>query len=115
MKESERLERAAEEIRAHLAKTATELRARFTPTYAVDQLFDLSSDSATLGILRSLRDKTVANPLALGIVGAGIAWLMYSRGREARGPDEAPNTAGTFSGDAAKCAEEREVNLPPGL
>jgi hypothetical protein len=75
------------------------------------------SDSTALKILRNLRDKTVANPLAVGIVGAGMAWLMYSRGREARRPDEEPNlgTAGTFSGDAAKRAEERKVNLPPGL
>jgi hypothetical protein len=117
MTKSEQLERDAERIRAHLAETAIELRARLTPRHAVDQLFDLSSDSAALGILRNLRDKTVANPLAVGIIGAGMAWLMYSRGREARRPDEAPNlgTAGTFSGDAAKRAEEREVNLPPGL
>jgi Protein of unknown function (DUF3618) len=117
MTKSEQLERDAERIRAHLAETAIELRARLTPTHAVDQLFDLSSDSAALGILRNLRDKTVANPLAVGIVGAGIAWLMYSSGREARRPHEAPNlgTAGTFSDDAAKRAEEREVNLPPGL
>ena len=117
MTETEQLERDAEIIRAHLAETLTKLRARLTPRHAVDQLFDLSSDSAALGILRNLRDKTVANPLAVGIVGAGMAWLMYSRRREARRPDEAPNlgTAETFSDDAAKRAEEREVNLPPGL
>jgi Protein of unknown function (DUF3618) len=117
MTKSEQLERDAEKIRAHLAETAVELRGRLTPGHAVDQLFDLSSDSTALKILRNLRDKTVANPLAVGIIGAGMAWLMYSRGREARRPDEAPNlgTAGTFSGDAAKRAEEREVNQPPGL
>jgi len=117
MTETEQLERDAEIIRAHLSQALTKLRARLTPRHAVDQLFDLSSDSAALGILRNLRDKTVANPLAVGIVGAGMAWLMYSRGREARRPDEAPNlgTGGTFSDDAAKRAEEREVNLPPGL
>jgi hypothetical protein len=94
MTESERLERDAERIRAHLAETAIELRARLTPTHVVDQFFDLSSDSAALGILRNLRDKTVANPLAVGIVGAGIAWLVYSRGKEARRPDEAPTQRG---------------------
>ena len=117
MTKSDQLERDAERIRAHLSETAIELRARLTPAHAIDQLFDLRSDSAALGILRNLRDKMVANPLAVGIVGAGMAWLMYSRGREARHPEEAPNlsTAGTFSGDAPKRAEEREVNLPPGL
>jgi hypothetical protein len=117
MTKSEQLEREAERVRAHLAKTAIELRTRLTPRHAVNQLFDLSSNSAALGILRNLRDKTVANPLAVGIVGAGMAWLMYSRRRETRRPDEASNLAqrGTFSGDAAKRAEEREVNPPPGL
>src|SRR5437899_9719441 len=86
---SEQLEREAERIRDHLAKTAIELRAHLTPGHAVNQLFDLRSDSAALGILRNLRDKTVANPLAVGIAGAGMAWLMYSRGREAPRQDEA--------------------------
>jgi hypothetical protein len=84
MTKSDQLERDAERIRAHLSETAIELRARLTPAHAIDQLFDLRSDSAALGILRNFRDKMVANPLAVGIVGAGMAWLMYSRGREAR-------------------------------
>ncbi len=110
MTKSEQLERDGEKIRARLAETAVELRARLTPGHAVDQLFDLSSDSTALKILRNLRDKTVANPLAVGIVGVGMAWLMYSRGREARRPYEAPNLAPrrTFSGDVAKRAEGRE-------
>jgi hypothetical protein len=110
MTKSEQLERDAERIRAHLAETVIALRARLTLRHAVDQLFDLSSDSAALEILRNFRDKTVANPLAVGFVGAGMAWLMYSRGREARRPYEAPNLAQrrTFSGDAAKRDEERE-------
>src|SRR5206468_12546487 len=82
MTESEQLERDAEMIRAHLVETLIKLRALFTPGHAVDQLFDLSSDSKALKILRNLRDKTVANPLALGIVGLGMAWLMFSSGRE---------------------------------
>jgi len=110
MTKSEQLEHDAERIRTHLAETVIELRGRLTLGHAVDQLFDLSSDSAALEILRNLRDKTVANPLAVGIVGAGMAWLMYSRGREARRPYEAPNLAPrrTFSGDVAKRAEGRE-------
>jgi hypothetical protein len=102
MTKSEQLEGDAERIRAHLAETVIELRARLTLGHAVDQLFDLSSDSAALEILRNLRDKTVANPLAVGIVGAGMAWLMYSRGRE----DLAQRR--TFSGDVAKRGEDRE-------
>src|SRR5258708_7429757 len=110
MTKSEQLERDAERIRAPLAETAVELRARLTPGHAVDQLFDLSSDSTALKILRNLGDKTVANPVAVGVVGVGMAWLMYSSGREARRTYEAPNLAQrrTFSGDEAKRAANRE-------
>jgi hypothetical protein len=83
MMESEQLERDAERIRANLAETAVELRARLTPGHAVNQLLNLGSDSTALKFLRNLRDKTVANPLALGIVSVGIAWLIVSSGREA--------------------------------
>jgi hypothetical protein len=114
MTKSEQLERDAERIRAHLAETAIELRARLTPRHAIDQLFDLSPDSAALKILRNLRDKTVANPVAVGIIGAGMAWLMYSGGREARRPNEAPNLAQrrTFSGDESKRAENSLSDQP---
>jgi hypothetical protein len=110
MTKSEQLERDAERIRAHLAETVIELRGRLTLRHAVDRLFDLSSDSTALKILHNLRDKTVANPLAVGIVGLGMAWLMYPRRREARRPYEAPNLAQrrTFSGDEGKRAENRE-------
>jgi hypothetical protein len=110
MTKSEQLEHDAERIRAHLAETVIELRGRLTLRHAVNQLFNLSSDSAALEILRNMRDKTVANPLAVGIIGAGMAWLMYSRGQEARRPYEAPNLTQrrTFSGDEAKRNDERE-------
>ena len=83
MTETEQLERDAEIIRAHLAKTLTKLRALFTPGHVVNQLLDLGSDSTALKFVRNLRDKTVANPLALGVVSVGIVWLMFSNRREA--------------------------------
>src|SRR5258706_15674963 len=70
MAKSEQLERDAERIRTHLAETVIELRGRLTLGHAVDQLFDLSSDSSALEILRNWRDKTVGNRRAGGSVGA---------------------------------------------
>ncbi len=81
MLKSELLEREAEARRLELASTFDELRARATPGHMLDQLVDYASSSGGVDFFRNLRDQTVANPLALGLVGAGLAWLMLS-GRE---------------------------------
>jgi hypothetical protein len=82
---SELLEREAEVRRAQLTQTFEELRGRVTPGRVVDRLVDYATDSGGADFFRNLRDQTIANPLALGIIGAGLAWLMLSNGKEARG------------------------------
>jgi Protein of unknown function (DUF3618) len=82
MLRSELLEREAEARRLELAETFDELRARATPGHVLDQLVDYASESGGVDFFRNLRDQTVANPLALGLVGAGLAWLMMSNGRD---------------------------------
>ena len=84
MLKSELLERDAEAKRAQLAETFDELRTRVTPGHVVDRLVDYATESGGADFFRNLRDQAVANPLALGIIGAGLAWLMLSKGREAR-------------------------------
>jgi hypothetical protein len=81
---SELLEREAEARRIELAETFEELRARATPGHVVNKLVDYASESGGADFFRNLRDQTVANPLALGLVGAGLAWLMMSNGRDRR-------------------------------
>src|SRR5262249_61053016 len=90
MLKSELLEREAEARRAQLAETFEELRARVTPGHVLDRLVDYATDSGGADFFRNLRDQTVANPLALGIVGAGLAWLMLSSGKQTRGLPGAP-------------------------
>jgi Protein of unknown function (DUF3618) len=122
MLRSELLEREAEARRAELAQTFDELRARVTPGHVLDRLVDYATDSGGVDFFRNLRDQTVANPLALGIVGAGLAWLMLSNGRPARGMPGAPyrgrarmrsyfsgarERAGDALGDAAAGARDR--------
>ena len=122
MLESELLEREAEARRAQLAQTFDELRARVTPGHVLDRLVDYATDSGGADFFRNLRDQTVANPLALGIVGAGLAWLMLSNGRPARSAPGAPyrgrgrmrtyfagarERAGNALGDAAAGARDR--------
>jgi hypothetical protein len=93
MLKSELLEREAEARRAQLAETFDELRARVTPGHVLDRLVDYASDSGGADFFRNLRDQTVANPLALGIIGAGLAWLMFSNGRSARRLPAVPDRA----------------------
>jgi hypothetical protein len=84
MLRSELLEREAEARRIELAETFDELRARATPGHVLDQLVDYVTDSGGVDFFRNLRDQTVANPLALGLMGAGLAWLMMSNGKRPR-------------------------------
>jgi hypothetical protein len=98
MLRSELLEREAEARRLELAATFDELRARATPGHMLDQIVDYASDSGGADFFRNLRDQTVANPLALGLVGAGLAWLMLSSRDGRRGYD--PYAA--FDPDAAE-------------
>jgi Sec-independent protein translocase protein TatA len=122
MLKSELLEREAEARRAELAQTFDELRARVTPGHVLDRLVDYATDSGGVDFFRNLRDQTVANPLALGIVGAGLAWLILSNGRPVRGTPGAPyrgrarvgsyfagarERAGDALGDAAAGARDR--------
>jgi hypothetical protein len=122
MLKSELLEREAEARRAQLAQTFDELRARVTPGHMLDRLVDYATDSGGVDFFRNLRDQTVANPVALGIVGAGLAWLMLSNGRPARGTQGVPyrargrmrtyfadarERAGNALGDAAAGARDR--------
>jgi hypothetical protein len=84
MLRSELLEREAEARRIELAETFEELRARATPGHVLNKLVDYAGESGGVDFFRNLRDQTVANPLALGLVGAGLAWLMMSNGRGRR-------------------------------
>src|SRR5262245_66489947 len=90
MLQSELLEREAEARRAELAQTFDELRARVTPGHVLDRLVDYATDSGGADFFRNLRGQAVANPLALGIVGAGPGWLMLSNGRQTRRQHEPP-------------------------
>ncbi len=86
MLKSELLEREAEAKRIELSATFDELRSRVSPGHVLDQLVDYATESGGADFFRNLRNQTVANPLALGLVGAGLAWLMMSNGRESRRP-----------------------------
>src|SRR5258706_765 len=94
MLKSELLEREAEARRAQLAQTFDELRARVTPGHVLDRLADYATDSGGVDFFRNLRDQTVANPLGLGVGGAGPPWPMLSNGGPGRRPPGPPHREG---------------------
>lgn len=114
MLKSELLEREAEARRAQLAETFEELRGRVTPGRVVDRLVDYARDSGGADFFRNLRDQTVANPLALGIVGAGLAWLMLSNGRRTR-PGAYRGRMRSYFADARERAESAMDEAAAGV
>ena len=85
MLRTEQLEREAESRRLALADTLDELRARATPGNLLDHLISHASSSGGTDIARNLKDQVITNPLAVGLIGAGLAWLMMSNGRGTEG------------------------------
>src|SRR5690348_18346520 len=81
MTSSAQLEREAEDNRAQLAQTLDELRDRITPGHLVDQAVDYAKDSGGGMFVRNLGRQTVANPIPVALIGAGMAWLMLANGR----------------------------------
>jgi ElaB/YqjD/DUF883 family membrane-anchored ribosome-binding protein len=100
MTSSRQLEREAERTRSQLAQTLDELRERITPGQLVDQAIDYARDSGGGMFVRNLGRQTTANPLPVALIGAGIAWLALSNGRQStkaasinRAAEAAVNTA----------------------
>jgi ElaB/YqjD/DUF883 family membrane-anchored ribosome-binding protein len=80
---SAQLEREAEQTRSQLAQTLDELRERITPGQLMDQAVDLAKDSGGGQFVRNLGRQATVNPMPVALIGAGIAWLMMSNGRQA--------------------------------
>ena len=83
-RQSEQLEREAEETRAQLAGTLDELRFRLTPGQVVDQVGDYVRDGPAAEFLRNLAREIRENPIPVLLIAAGIGWLVIA---SARRPD----------------------------
>ncbi len=105
MTSSAQLEREAEQTRSKLAQTLDELRERITPGQLIDEAVDYAKDSGGGVFVRNLGRQTTANPLPVALIGAGIAWLMLSNGRQpanAASIDRAAETAIRSMADAGE-------------
>ncbi|WP_062014765.1 DUF3618 domain-containing protein [Aureimonas sp. AU4] len=78
--ETERLAREAEERRGQLDSTLESLKNRFTPGQIVDEVASYVRNGQGAEMVNNLNRQVRDNPLALGLVGAGIAWLLLGQG-----------------------------------
>jgi hypothetical protein len=85
--DTDSLENKVEQQRARVDSTLDELRDRLSVGQIVDEVWGQLSDGqggdAVKNIGRQVRD----NPLALGLIGAGVAWLLAGEGVRAEGRD----------------------------
>jgi hypothetical protein len=87
MTRTERIERQSERSRERVADLIDELRERVVPSEMVDQFIDLSGNGAARDFVHSLGQQVRRNPLPMVLIGAGLAWLIFS---ERNAPSASP-------------------------
>ena len=70
------LERDAERVRAQIADTAEHLKDKMSPGQLMDEVANYFKDGDSSQFLGNLKNQVRDNPLALALVGSGLAWLM---------------------------------------
>lgn len=91
--EAAELEREAEAARARLADTADQLRARMSPGQMMDEVLNQFRGGDGNQMFANLRTQVRENPMALALVGSGLAWLMMGSGPGGGSAASAPATA----------------------
>jgi hypothetical protein len=77
-RQSEQLEREAEDTRTQLEGTLNELRLRLTPGQVVDQITDYAREGPAADFLRNLAREVQKNPIPVLLIAVGIAWLVIT-------------------------------------
>lgn len=95
MSDAAELEREAEAARARLSETADQLKARMSPGQLMDEVLNQFRDGDGNQMLSNLRTQARDNPMALALVGSGLAWLMMGSG------PSAPRAPGASAGTTA--------------
>ena len=77
-RQTEQLEREAEQAREELALSLEELRSRMTPGKIIDEVVHYASDTPVGEFARNLASDVRASPLPLLVIFAGIAWAAIT-------------------------------------
>ncbi|WP_137390198.1 DUF3618 domain-containing protein [Rhodoligotrophos defluvii] len=78
--ETERLAREAELHRNHLDETLDQLKSRLSMGQILDEMSGYIRDGQGAEMTRNLGRQVRDNPLALGLIAAGVAWLCFGQG-----------------------------------
>ena len=90
MSDSEELAREAEAARARLSDTAERIRDRMSPGQMMDEVLNQFRSGDGGRMLSNMQHQVRDNPMALALVGTGLAWLMMGSGRQAPAPRATP-------------------------
>lgn len=74
------LERDAERVRAQIADTAEHLKDKMSPGQLMDEVVNYFKDGDASQFLSNFKTQVRDNPMALAMVGSGLAWLMMGSG-----------------------------------
>jgi len=74
------LERDAERVRAQIADTAEHLKDKMSPGQLMDEVVNYFKEGDANEFLSNLKTQVRDNPMALALVGSGLAWLMMGSG-----------------------------------
>lgn len=84
MSDTAELEREAEAVRARISDTADQLRAKMSPGQLMDEVLNQFREGDGSLMLSNLRTQARDNPMALALIGSGVAWLMLGTSGETR-------------------------------
>lgn len=79
------LERKAERVRDDIADTTDHLRAKMSPGQLVDEVMGHLKDGSGSEFVSNLKHQVRDNPLALALIGSGLAWLTMGDGAKTSG------------------------------
>lgn len=101
MSDADELEREAEAARARLSETADQLKARMSPGQMMDEVLTQFRGGDGSQMLENLRTQARDNPMALALIGSGLAWLMMGSGPSAASRPQASSPAPRPQGSSA--------------
>lgn len=95
------LEREAEQVRAEINETTRQLRDKISPGQLMDEALGYFKHGDAQHFLGNFKHQVRDNPLALALVGSGLAWLMAGQGVSSATSGSARSDPSGFASDVA--------------
>ena len=113
--ETDRLAREAEDSRSSLDATLDSLKGKLSPGQMVDKFMTYAREGQGGEMLHNLNRQVRDNPLALGLIGAGAAWLLLGPGARASSHrSETDRSDGRYSSSLGESAGTNGVAARAG-